>query len=245
LIVDDEQHCREYLSDLLGRYCPDIEVVGTAANVRQAVEKFQVLRPALIFLDIRMPAESGFDLLDHTVIRHSKPAIIFTTAYDQYAIKAFRYSAVDYLLKPVNIRELVAAVKKVTEHISRTDYSPLSELFRQPDKSIVRKLCFPTGSGFHLAAISSILYFKAEGSYSWVHFEDNKPIMVSKPVSFYAEILQSERFMRIHRSYLVNLNHIVSFKTDDDFLVLSDRTSLAVSKRKKPLLVKVIKEMAM
>jgi len=244
LIVDDERHCCEYLSDLVGRYCPDLTIEGTAGSMEEALDCFVKVKPDLIFLDIRMPVHSGFDLLNHPFIKNSKPAIIFTTAYDQYAVKAFRYSAIDYLLKPVNITELIVAVQKAGKHIRHTDYSCVSNMLSDADVNrTLHKICLPTGSGYHLAEIRSIIYLKAEGSYARIFFEETRPVLICKPVSFYEEVLHDEKFMRVHRSYLVNLNHIVSFNSEDDFLQLSDKTRLTVSKRRKSQLVKTIREM--
>jgi two-component system LytT family response regulator len=242
MIVDDELHCREYLSGLVTKYCPELEITGTAGSVSEALEHFARNKPELVFLDIQMPGENGFDFLDQGMIRKCRPAIIFTTAYDQYAIKAFRYSAIDYLLKPVNIQQLSDAVKKVSNHLSQTNYSVAAEIFKQLNlQTPASKLCLPVNDGFKLTEISFILYFEAQGSYSNVFFTDQKPLLVCKPVAYFEEILDSNRFFRTHRSYLVNTDHIISFNSDEDYLVLSDKSIIRVSKRKKAQLLQYIR----
>jgi two-component system LytT family response regulator len=189
-----------------------------------------------------MPCDTGFDFLDHPLIQSNKPWIIFTTAYDQYALKAFRYSAVDYLLKPINIKELSEAVAKVSGRMKNTNYSVVAEIVEQLNAHRpVRKLCLPVNDGYDLAEISSILYFESDGSYARVFFTDRKPILVCKPVSYYEETLNPNRFFRTHRSYLVNLDHVVSYNSDEDYLVLSDKSRIGVSKRKKVPLMRLIK----
>ncbi len=242
LIVDDELHCREYLSGLITSYCPELSIIGMAKSVSEAKDLFLKYIPELIFLDIQMPVESGFDLLDQPAIQSKKPAIIFTTAYDKYAIKAFRYSAVDYLLKPINIQELLEAVEKVNNKSNPCDYSALSEMLEQlTNHRPVKKLCLPVSAGYTLIEIDSIVYFEASGSYSKVHFTNRKPLLVSKPVSYFEEILNPTQFIRVHRSSLVNLNHILSYNSDEDYLTLSDNSKIMVSKRKRTHLLQLIK----
>jgi two-component system, LytTR family, response regulator len=242
LIVDDEAHCREYLSRLITNYCSELSIVGTAKSVSEAHEYFARYNPELVFLDIQMPSESGFDFLDRPLVQNRKPWIIFTTAYDQYAIKAFRYSAVDYLLKPINIQELLEAVQKVNNRVNPTDYSFVSEIIDQlAAHRPVRKLCLPVSDGYDLAEIDTILYFESSGSYSNVFFTNRKPLLICKPVSYYEETLNPNRFIRVHRSYLVNLDHITSYNSDEDILVLSDHSKILVSKRKKAYLLQLIK----
>jgi two-component system LytT family response regulator len=242
LIVDDELHCREYLSDLITRYCPELSLTGMAKSVPEALDCFARYDPEVVFLDIQMPGENGFDFLDHSLIRQKAPAIIFTTAYDEYAIKAFRYSAIDYLLKPVNIQELSEAVKKVSNHIGRVDYTFVSDLFEQLRlHRPIRKISLPVSDGYSLAEIGSILYFEAHGSYSKVFFNNQKPMLICKPVAFYEEILNPNHFFRAHRSYLVNLDHVVSYNSDEDYLILSDKSTIHVSKRKRTQLLQLVR----
>jgi two-component system LytT family response regulator len=242
LVIDDEQHCREYLSDLVDRYCPELSVVATASSVCDALDRFSQYRPELVFLDIHLPGESGFDFLDYPLIQSTKPWIIFTTAYDQYALKAFRYAATDYLLKPINIKELTGAVKKVTSQLKNTNYSVVTEIIEQMNAHRpVRKLCLPVTDGYDLAEIDSILYFESDGSYARVFFNDRKPLLICKPVSYYEETLNPNRFFRTHRSYLVNLDHVVSYNSDEDYLLLTDKSKITVSKRKKVALMRLIK----
>lgn len=242
LIVDDEAHCREYLSGLIAKYCPELSLIGMAKSVSEAQEYFARYNPELIFLDIQMPSETGFDFLDQPLVQSKKPWIVFTTAYDQYAIKAFRYSAIDYLLKPINIQELLEAVQKVSSRVNHTDYSLVTEMIEQlAAHKPVRKLCLPVSDGYDLAEIDSILYFESSGSYSKVFFTNRKPLLICKPVAFYEETLNPNRFIRVHRSYLVNLNHIRSYNSDEDSLLLSDNSRILVSKRKKAYLLQLIK----
>jgi two-component system LytT family response regulator len=242
LIVDDEAHCREYLSGLITNYCPELSIIGMAKSVNEAHDYFARYNPELIFLDIQMPVESGFDFLDRPLVQKMKPWIIFTTAYDQYAIKAFRYSAVDYLLKPINIQELLDAVQKVNFQSRPADYAIVSEMIEQlASHRPVRKLCLPVNDGYELVEISKILYFETSGSYCNVFFTDRKPLLVCKPVSYFEETLNPNQFIRVHRSYLVNMDQVSSFNSDEDMLILTDNSRLVVSKRKKAFLLQQIR----
>ncbi|MEJ2053294.1 MAG: LytTR family DNA-binding domain-containing protein [Calditrichaceae bacterium] len=217
VIIEDEEKGRELLSNLLKNYCPNIQLLDMADSVKSGLASIKKHNPDLIFLDIIMPDESGFELLEH--IKDMDVEVIFTTAYDQYAIKAIRFSAMDYLLKPIDVAELQNALKKVEEKLAGKMHDQkineslkifLENVHTHPHNM---KLGLPTQSGINFVTIDNILFCKAEGNYSLIHFKDNNnQEIVTRTLKDLEELLTEFNFCRLHRSYLINLNHIKEYK---------------------------------
>jgi two-component system, LytTR family, response regulator len=241
VIIDDEINGRENLRGSLEKYCPEISVVGEADSAVSGIEIINLLNPDLVFLDIEMPNGNGFKVLEF----FEKPAfgVIFVTAYDQYAIRAIRFSAIDYLLKPINIVELKNAVSRFINR--KKDLSGiLMEQFRQNRmvESPMKKIALPTTEKIEFREIQSILRCEGEGNYTWFFFTDGSKLLISKSLVEYEEILEGFDFLRTHKTHLVNRQHIRSFnKNDGCSLTLSNGDSVPVSRRRKESLLSQLK----
>ena len=222
-IVDDEYQGRIILSKMLLQHLPEIRLVGEAETVEEAYEKINDLDPELVFLDIQMKNETGFELLK----KFSKIQfnIIFTTAHNEYALKAFRFNAVDYLLKPLILSELVEAVEKVKNNLSSrqffstTQVSQLNEDIRNPKKHL-DKITIPTSEGFIVLSIADIIYCEANGNYTEFHLLGNHKILSSYTLKQYHEILIDQHFLRVHRSYLINTTFIKEYKRSGGGIII-------------------------
>lgn len=251
IIIEDEEKGQKLLFNLLSNYCPDVKVLAMADSVKSGLEAIETYHPDLIFLDIIMPEENGFELLDH--IKDMDIEVIFTTAYDQYAIKAIRFSALDYLLKPIDINELQEAVKKVerklNERHERLSFNEKLTVFlenkaNQPHKM---KLGLPTQNGINFVTIEDILFCKAEGNYSLINFTcANGHDIVTRTLKELEELLVDFNFCRIHRSYLINLSHIKEYRRinhsaeidgDGGCVIMSNEAKIPVSRDKRKMLL--------
>jgi two-component system, LytTR family, response regulator len=250
IIIDDEQHCIDSLSIMIKRYCPDVFISDTCLNGLCGLESIHKNHPDLVFLDIAMPRMNGFDMLSK--LEEIKFEIIFTTAYDNYAIKAFKVSAADYLLKPIDRKELVNAVKTVSDRIlmrnkaqaihSNTEYlNVLLENLKSSSSSFSR-IALPTMKGLEILNEQDILYLIGDSNYVHVHMKNGSHMLVSKTLKYIEERLHAQYFFRIHHSYLININEISSYiKGDGGTVVMSDGKEFCVSKNKKAELMAILK----
>jgi len=233
VIVDDELAARKTLRQYLSRYCPETDVVGDADGVETGLELIAQTQPDLVFLDVLMTDGSGFELLDR--LENRSFHVIFVTSYDSFAIKAFKYNAADYLLKLIDPQELVRAVQKVQSmplsDTAKKRYAHLQQAF---DSEQLDRLTLPTSTGYKILHLEDIIWCRADNTYTTFHTKDGSKIVVSKPIKYYEELLPRESFLRIHQSQLINLNHIQEYvKSSGGFVIMSDGTELAISKRKK------------
>lgn len=232
IIVDDEDFARSSLYFLLQENCPDINLVGIAKSVAEARSILNTTPTDVIFLDIAMPHENGFALLDHPASRDA--AIIFTTAYDQYALKAIKANALDYLLKPIDIDELVVAVQKAVTQKERNQDKPTIEDHLN-EKGEVKKLTLPTGSGYRIVDIENILSIEADSNYSMFTLKGNENITVSRVLKEYEEILPSDTFFRIHKSTIINLDFLREYNSKNGLkVILINGKEFQVSRRRAP-----------
>src|SRR6478736_5490224 len=234
LIVDDELKSRESLKILLEDFCEGVEVIALCQNVDESIEAIQRLHPDVVFLDIQLQRETGFDLL--TRLKHFDFNVIFTTAYSEYAIKAFKFSAIDYLLKPIDIEELKRAISKLNKKINDNLSVKLEHLVQnlKVTSSENYKLALPTFEGLYFVKVSDIVYCEASSNYTEIVTADGKKHIVSRTLKEYDEILTDHNFYRIHNSYLINLNAIKKYvRGEGGYVVMRDDRSLDVSKRKK------------
>ena len=214
-IIDDEFQSRNLLHKMLQQYFPEIIVLGEASSIEEGLQGINEYKPDIVFLDIQLKGETGFDLLNR--LPKIDFALIFVTAYDQYAIKAFRFNAIDYLLKPIVTEELIEAVNKVKQRIasSKTDTKELvDQLYldiRNP-KKVHDKIAISTLDGFIIVPINEIIYCHANSNYTRFYLTDKKTILSSYTLKQYDEILTSQSFFRAHRSYLINLAHVKIYK---------------------------------
>lgn len=235
LIVDDEKGCRDSLEAMLNDFS-NIEIVGIVNSISAAQEAILNLKPQLVFLDIEMPGGTGFELLEK--ISPIDFDIIFTTAYDQYAVKAIKYSALDYLLKPVDPIELKEAVQRFSS--KKHDQELINNKFKTLLNNIGadtshQKIAIPYGEGISFVKIADIIHFQSDGSYTYMYaVGDKKPTLISKPIGDYQEMLENESFIRVHRSHLVNIQHVDKYiKGDGGYTIMSDGSKIEVSRRKK------------
>lgn len=239
LIIDDEASARDGLKRIVKQYCPEITIVGTGENVKEAIYLINQHAPDLVFLDIEMPNGNGFTLFD--TFKSPQFETIFITAYEEYAIKAFRVAALDYLTKPVDYRQLRDSIDKLNNKRKIELKEQRIELLIKniTNKPLeFNKIVLPDYNGFTLVDISDILYCKADGSYTEVYLIDGKVITTSRLLKAFEELLPNETFFRIHRSYLVNLNLIKRFNKSDGFqVVMENHIVLDVSERNKKELV--------
>jgi two-component system, LytTR family, response regulator len=235
VIVDDEKKGREILHELLINYCPNVAVTGTAASVKEAYELIIAEKPDLVFLDIEMPHQSGFDLIEQ--FDEIDFEIVFTTAYDQYAIKAIRYSALDYLLKPIDIEDLkntLLRVEKMRQYRFRNKVN-IDTLIENLKGKQFQKILLPCTDGFMLVDVNKIICCTANGNYSIVIMEDSATnILVAKTLKYFEEILSPDLFFRIHNSTLINLNYVKKYsKEDGGYVVMKNDSRFEISRRKK------------
>ncbi len=240
LVVDDIPQARQTLIKDLAAYCENINVVAEANGVVEAVKYLNKHQVDIVFLDIQMEDGSGFDILD--MLPEINFHIIFITANDGYALRAFKYSAVDYLLKPVDPDELVKAVAKAGK---RTAEAHLKyQLLRQNTKSDAHEiLALNSQDKIQLVKIEDIVRCQSEDNYTYFFMADGKKIVVSKTLKEYDELLQEHKFLRVHHSHLVNAKRIVEFRKNEDMLLLSDSSMVPVSSRKKQDVIKSLEQL--
>jgi two-component system LytT family response regulator len=240
IIVDDEPYCCEALESLLSRYCPKVEVVNVSHSGKEALKAIKEHKPDLLFLDIEMPQMNGFELLEK--LPDTNLNIIFTTSYDQYAIKAIRFSALDYLLKPVDREELQNALQKVTDNAQHPLTQQLEILLQKintPTSPAISKVAMPTMEGLQMVNVDSIISCQSDSNYTIILLKDKNKLTVSRTLKDIEEILEGYSFIRVHHSYLVNINEINKYvKGEGGYLVMSDGSNVDVSRSKKDLLLK-------
>ena len=242
IIVEDEVKSRETLKGLLSMFCPDVMVVAEAAGVQQGRELIAKHKPDLIFLDIEMPDGSGFRLLDQ-----SAPAdfdVIFTTAFDQFAIKAIRYAALDYLLKPIVPDELQAAVEKVRNHKQKKNNMKNFEVLLNninPDKMEQKKVVLSTAEKIHVVETNNILRCESDNYYTHFYFIDGGHLLISKTLKDVEALLEGGNFIRPHKSHLINIRYIQNFSRDEGGVItLTSGDKIPVSRRKKEKILEII-----
>jgi len=236
ILVDDEKSGLNTLRKLLQLYCPEVKIVAECGDADIAKEKIELLDPQLVFLDISLPGKSSFDLLSE--LGKINFEIIFVTAHHEYALQAFRYSAVDYLVKPVDEDILADSVKRAVKRVDTlaTHDNILTLVHNVQNTQVKRemKLCIPSLNGFKVVEMKDILYCEASGSYTNFILSENNSICSAKPIYEYEELLSGGGFIRIHKSYLVNLVHVREYvRGEGGSVILSNNLQVAVSRRKK------------
>src|SRR6476620_9832284 len=231
IIIDDEQHCVEALYQDLIKHCDNVEIIAKCTSAKEGILAIKKLKPQLIFLDVEMPWMNGFEMLE--MLDHIDFCIIFTTAYDKFAARAFRISAVDYLLKPVDVEDLKAAVHKAEEKILSSagvvNIQNLLHNIKQPAQH--QKIALPDRDGYEFVQVDSILYCGAEGAYTKIVFNDKHSMLISRTLGDIEEMLPPEIFVRIHHSTIVNMNAVIHYtRADGGYVVMNTNEKLMVSK---------------
>ena len=241
VIVEDEEIARKVLKSLLAQYCQDVMVCAETDDVASGKTMIEMFRPDLVFLDIEMPGGSGFKLLNS--IENIDFEVVFITAYEQFAIKAIRHDALDYILKPIDPKELVAAVEKVKEaKYKKTLKKQYDNLLKNldPEQLVVRKISISTTDKIHLIDVDDIIRCESDNYYTKIFFKDGNNLLVSKTLKEMDQKLEEYDFVRTHKSHLVNMRCIKNFIKDEMMVVMTDGTKVPVSKRKKERIMEVI-----
>lgn len=228
LLVDDEPISQKHLKSLLNKFCPDLEILDIASNTDDALEKIYSLKPDLLFLDIELGGESGFDLLKKCPTRNFE--VIFVTAHNQFGIDAVKAQALDYILKPINNAELMIAVEKAIVSIREKKSHAITPMVPKVNS----RISLPTMEGLIFVAIDDIVFIESEGRYSRFHLNNATKILVSKNLGEYENDMEQKGFARIHHSYIVNLSYVEKYiKGRGGYVVLKNGKTLEVSTRKK------------
>lgn len=245
VVIDDERRSREALASLLEKYCPAIEIVGFADSVDTGVTTIRVLEPNLVFLDIEMPFGSGFDLLEK--IGEYSFEVVFTTAYDQYALRAFKFSAVDYLLKPIDRDELIEAVarveKRVTQKqgtVTKTANENLEVLLHnmRNTNSHTNKIALPTSDGIVFVQVNEIVRCESERNYTNFYMNNGEKVLITRTLKEFEMMLIDFNFFRVHHSHLVNLAYIKKYvRSDGGYLLMMDDSTVQISRKYKETLL--------
>ncbi len=234
IIVDDEPYCCEILVAMLESDCADVNVISILSNGQDALAAIKRHSPDLVFLDVEMPKMNGFEMLEK--LSSINFHLIFTTSYDQYALKAIRFSAIDYLLKPIDREELKKAIQKVKERMQvplPQQLEILMEKLRQPANTI-NKIALPTMEGLQMIPIDNIISCESDDNYTNIKLKGGKKLLVTRSLKEIEENLEQHSFIRVHRSYLVNLNEIEKYiKGEGGYLVMNDGTTIDVARNKK------------
>ncbi|MDZ7848647.1 MAG: LytTR family DNA-binding domain-containing protein [Owenweeksia sp.] len=247
-IIDDEQNSREALRGKIELFCPEVEIVAEADSVTEGINAIKAEKPDAVFLDIQLAGESGFDILEQ--IRDNNdinPEIIFVTAHNEFAVKAIKFSALDYLLKPIDPEELVKAIRKVEDEKGlpkkASNINVLVENIRQASDS-PKKIVVPTSDGMHVLKLTDIIRLESSSNYTTFHLNNEKSLLASKTLKEFDTMLAGYNFQRIHKSHLVNMNYLKRYvQTDGGYLVLEDGAKIPVANRKKEQLLNTLKNL--
>lgn len=242
IIIDDNPSAQESLTELIAAYCPQLQLAGTALNIQQGQKLINQVSPALVFLDVEMPTGTGFHLLQQLAEIDFK--VIFTTAHEKYALKAIKFSALDYLLKPIDAQELIEAVNKAEEQDNQpNDWElKMDTLFQNLNNhQDEQKIMLRDKYGFQITPVKDIIRLEADKNYTYFFIKDQKPLLVSKPIKGYEKLLPPAQFFRCHRSHLVNLHYLLRYdKREGDMLILQDDSKVPISRRKLEVLLEKI-----
>ncbi len=242
-ILDDEQHCVESLTLDVKKYCPDLKIIQSFTSVKDALKQLKKVEIDLLFLDIEMPWMNGFELLD--LLQPFDFEVIFITAYDSYAVKAFRASAIDYLMKPVDHDDLVEAVNKVKSKIASKETQSGDQIQNLLDQYFSNmkndKISLPDIEGQKFIILSDIIYVEALSNYAKIHMKNGTSHMVSLTLKNIAEKIKDQRFVRVHHSYFINLEHVIQYlKADGGSLVMTNKIQIPISRSRKAALKNII-----
>lgn len=235
IIVDDEKHSRETLKNLVDEFCKEVEIITAESTIENALLAIKAHNPDLLFLDIELQTGTGFDLLEQLDTINFQ--VIFTTAFEQYALKAVKFSSLDYLLKPIDLVELQKAIEKAKKIKDKEVYHKqletlLSNLKKQHPKG--DKICLSTSDGFEFVNIQDIIYCKAEGSYTCFILKNENKFLVSKHLKEYENLLGEHNFMRVHNSFLINLREVKKYiKADGGYILMNNNDAVSISRNKK------------
>lgn len=254
IIIDDEPKSRISIKGMLDLYCPNVEVIAEAECVETGIEAIRAHHPQVVFLDIKLAGKTGFDILeklekdkDKELLKPFK--VIFISAYDSFGIKAIKFSALDYLLKPIDPKELVKAIRKVEskthfEENTNQTLSVLLENFEHSPEVNNKRIVIPTSTGMHVYKIKDIVRCQSDSSYTKFFFDTGKTLLTSKTLKEFDELLSDYRFERVHKSHLINMAYVERYVlSDGGYLIMHDGAKLPVANRKKQYVLNLLKEL--
>lgn len=247
LLIDDDKHLRKGMKSLLERYASEILIIGEAESVKTGIIALKKHKPQVVFLDIHLSDGTGFDILEEIskIQGAINTHIVFITAHEQYALKAFKFSALDFLLKPVDPEELQKTIKKIKEALEKNNsFEHIDLLLENIRKKVdnFKRIALSTSDGIHLFEISDIIRCESTDNYTKFYIKNHKPLLISKTLKEYEELLTEHGFERIHQSHLINLSYLKSYiKTDGGYVIMADNTNIPISQRKKERLQELIR----
>lgn len=238
IIIDDEPDNVKLLALQLRMYCPQVEVLAECTKSEEGLKKIIELKPNIVFLDIEMPRMNGFELLEK--IGTINFSLVFVTAYDKFAVKAFRYSAIDYLLKPIDTKELQDAIKKIEnqQRIDSRQIEHLKQQFTSNHRTLPEKLALPFQNGVTFVPVKDILYCEADDNYTKIIMNDGQSFLITKTMRDIQEVLEEREFLRVHRQYIINLNLIKKYvKGEGNYVVMNNDKSIPIARNQKDKLI--------
>jgi len=247
LLIDDDKHLRKGMKSLMERYASEIVIIGEAESVKTGIVALEKYKPQVVFLDIHLSDGTGFDILEEVSQLHGKinTHIVFITAHEQYALKAFKFSALDFLLKPVDPEELQKTIVKIKETLEKNNsFEHIDLLLENIRKKVdnFKRIALSTSDGIHLFEISDIIRCESQDNYTKFYIKNHKPLLISKTLKEYEELLTEHGFERIHQSHLINLAYLKSYiKNDGGYVIMADNTNIPIAQRKRERLQELIK----
>ncbi len=238
LIIDDEEYVRIALTEMLKLQCPDVDQIRLAESIADGLSAIENDMPDLVFLDICLSDGKGFDLLKQ--LNDIPFKVIFITAYEEYAVSAFKFSAIDYLLKPIDADELTEAVERAKHSLKKDNTKILTDAFLKNQESSQKKIALKTSEAIYLIDVKDIIRCNSDGNYTTFYIENDKNLVVSRTLKEFAELLEPYGFIRTHQSHLINVDYIEKYdKRSGGVLVLKDSVTIPVSTRKKEELLRI------
>lgn len=247
ILIDDDKHLRKGMKSLMERYASEIVIIGEAESVKTGIVALEKYKPQVVFLDIHLSDGTGFDILEEVSQLHGKinTHIVFITAHEQYALKAFKFSALDFLLKPVDPEELQKTIGKIKETLEKNNsFEHIDLLLENIRKKVdhFKRIALSTSDGIHLFEISDIIRCESRDNYTQFYIKNHKPLLISKTLKEYEELLTEHGFERIHQSHLINLAYLKSYiKNDGGYVIMADNTNIPIAQRKRERLQELIK----
>lgn len=241
IIIDDEKHARESLTSLLELYCPEVKVLATAANIKMGKQVIENLQPDIVFLDIAIGTENGFDLVES--LSPIDFHLIFSTAYSEFALKAFEVNAIHYLLKPIEPKQLINAIQKVKKSNKNNSFQEqMVNLFQNLNGTRPTKIAIPSVNKLTYLDLEEIMHIKGSGNYSTFYLTNGQELTASKNLKYYEDNLPSHQFFRSHQSHIINLKYVKEIISGDGLVLLSNGKEVSLTRNKKDKLIEILKK---